>query len=432
MEKISAITLAIIFGGVLLHAPISVGMGVLFPEWHLVIKSWKEILMLGLIPLACITVTKRGMWKSLAGDWIFRLVVAYALLHGLLFIVSSYDFVQRLAGLAIDLRYILFFALVYVLVKAIPQYRSLFAYVGTAGAFLVVGFATLQFFLPPDILAHLGYSQQTIMPYLTVDRNPDYVRVNSTLRGPNPLGAYAGIVLALLVAAAVRLRDRLNSNTMLGGIILFVCSLVALWLSYSRSAAIGAAVAIGIVLGVTVLRKLSKKAWIISSVVLFALLGALLAGRDSSFVSNVLLHENPSGGSSVSSNDGHAESLRDGALRLVSQPFGAGIGSTGSASLSGPAPVIIENQFFFIAHEAGWLGIILFVAIFVAIMIRLWKKRADWLALGVFASGVGLSIIGILLPVWADDTVSVVWWGLAATVLAGGAYGRKTTKQKTA
>lgn len=432
MEKISAITLAIIFGGVLLHGPISVGMGVLFPEWHLVIKSWKEILMLGLIPLACITVTKRGMWKSLAGDWIFRLVVAYALLHGLLFTVSSYDFVQRLAGLAIDLRYILFFALVYVLVKAIPQYRSLFVYVGTAGAFLVVGFATLQFFLPPDILAHLGYSQQTIMPYLTVDRNPDYVRVNSTLRGPNPLGAYAGIVLALLVAAAVRLRDRLNSNTMLGGIILFVCSLVALWLSYSRSAAIGAAAAIGIVLGVTVLRKLSKKAWIISSVVLFALLGALLAGRDSSFVSNVLLHENPSGGSSVSSNDGHAESLRDGALRLVSQPFGAGIGSTGSASLSGPAPVIIENQFFFIAHEAGWLGIILFVAIFVAIMIRLWKKRADWLALGVFASGVGLSIIGILLPVWADDTVSVVWWGLAAIVLAGGAYGRKTTKQKTA
>jgi len=415
-----------------LHAPISVGMSILFPEWHLFIKSWKEILMLGLIPLACIVVAKRGMWKSLAGDWIFRLVVAYALLHGLLFTMSSHDLVQRLAGLAIDLRYILFFALVYVPVKAVPQYRSLFVYIGTAGAFLVVGFATLQFFLPPDILAHLGYGQQTIMPYLTVDRNPDYIRVNSTLRGPNPLGAYAGIVLALLVAAAIRLKNRLSSSMILGGTILFVCSLVALWLSYSRSAAIGAAAAVGIVLGATVLRKLSKKAWIISSVVLFALLGALVAGRDSSFVSNVLLHENPSGGSSVSSNDGHVESLRDGAMRLVVQPFGAGIGSTGSASLSGPAPVIIENQFFFIAHEAGWLGILLFMAIFVAIMIRLWKKRADWLALGVFASGVGLSVIGILLPVWADDTVSIVWWGLAAIVLAGGAYGRKTTKQKTA
>lgn len=415
-----------------MHAPISVGMSVLFPEWHLAIKSWKEILMLGLIPLACIIVAKREMWRSLANDWIFRLIVVYASLHGVLFLFSSYDFVQRLAGLAIDLRYLLFFALVYVLVKTIPQYRSLFVYVGIAGAFLVVGFATLQFFLPPDILAHLGYGKQTIMPYLTVDRNPDYVRVNSTLRGPNPLGAYAGMVLALLVAAAVRLRTRLSSNVIWSGAILFVCSLVALWLSYSRSAAIGGAVAVGIVLGVTILRKLSKKAWIISSVVLFALLGALLAGRESSFVSNVLLHENPSGGSSVSSNDGHAESLRDGAMRLFAQPFGAGIGSTGSASLSGPAPVIIENQFFFIAHETGWLGVGIFVVIFVLIMVRLWKKRADWLALGVFASGVGLSVIGMLLPVWADDTVSIVWWGLAAIVLAGGTYGRKTTKQKTA
>jgi hypothetical protein len=51
-------------------------------------------------------------------------------------------------------------------------------------------------------------------------------------------------------------------------------------------------------------------------------------------------------------------------------------------------------------------------------MIRLWQRRTDWLALGLFSSGIGLALIGLLLPVWVDDTVSIVWWGLAAVAIA--------------
>jgi hypothetical protein len=148
--------------------------------------------------------------------------------------------------------------------------------------------------------------------------------------------------------------------------------------------------------------------------------GGLIAGQNSTFVSNVLLHENPEGGSVVSSNDGHVESLVMGLTRMQQQPFGAGIGSTGSASLQGDAPTIIENQYLFIAHESGWLGFVLFLAVFVLIMVRLWKSRQDWLSLGVFASGVGMALIGLLLPVWADDTVAIIWWGLAAIALSKG------------
>jgi hypothetical protein len=36
------------------------------------------------------------------------------------------------------------------------------------------------------------------------------------------------------------------------------------------------------------------------------------------------------------------------------------------------------------------------------------------------ASGIGLALIGLLLPVWVDDTVSIVWWGLAAIATGGG------------
>ena len=105
----------------------------------------------------------------------------------------------------------------------------------------------------------------------------------------------------------------------------------------------------------------------------------------------------------------------------MAQPLGAGIGSTGSASLydDDEGGVIIENQYLYIAHETGWLGLALFVAIFGLIMVRLWRARDDWLALGAFASGVGMALIGLLLPVWADDTVAIVWWALAATALGG-------------
>ena len=139
--------------------------------------------------------------------------------------------------------------------------------------------------------------------------------------------------------------------------------------------------------------------------------------RNTSFISNIVLHENPNGGSSVNSNEGHLSSINDSFIQLMKQPLGAGIGSTGSASLLGKNAEIVENQYLFVAHEAGWLGLALFMFIFVSIMIRLWRLRDDWLALGIFASGVGLAIIGIFLPVWTDDTVSIIWWGLAAIAL---------------
>ena len=71
------------------------------------------------------------------------------------------------------------------------------------------------------------------------------------------------------------------------------------------------------------------------------------------------------------------------------------------------------------AHEVGWLGLIAFLALLGLVIRRLWQRRnSDSLALGLLASGVALSLIGILLPVWVDDTVSIVWWSLTAAVIA--------------
>lgn len=420
-EKMYMWLLVVIFAGIVVHAPLSVWLGSLWPENELVFKVWKELLMVLAMGLAIGMITRRQLWQELARDKIFWLVLAYAALHVVTVVFSDLNSSAITAGLAIDLRYIIFFSLVYVGLKAMPQYRQLLLSVAVIGAFLVVGFATLQLFLPRDILAYIGYSKDTtIAPYLTVDQNPDFVRVNSTLRGPNPLGAYAGMVLALITAATVRTKVWLNTKYRWAIIFLTIFSLVALWLSYSRSAWIGAAIGVGVVLAVTVARKLPRWSWVVMVGVVGALVGGLIVARDSSFISNVILHENPEGGSPISSNDQHAESLVFGMERLVAQPFGAGVGSTGSASFYTDSPVIIENQYLFVAHETGWLGLLLFIAIFVVIMARLWRGRKDWLALGVFAAGASLAAIGLLQPVWVDDTVSIIWWGLAAIALVGG------------
>lgn len=425
LEQIYAGIITVIFGGIILHAPLSVGLGTLFPDYNLLIKSWKELLMLGLAPMAIIIVSRRRLWRQLAKDWLFRLIIAYAALHILLITVLYQGASATAAGLAINLRYVLFFGLTYVLTRIVPQYHRRLVKIGMIGAAVVVGFATLQLFLPPDSLKYIGYSNDTIAPYLTVDKNPDYIRVNSTLRGPNPLGAYVVIVLSLLIAALVR--KKLQFAGKMHGIAvgsLTLCSLIALWISYSRSALIAGVASVGMVLVITIARQLSKRGWVISLVVVLALLSGLIIGQNSSFVSNVLLHDNPTTGAVVNSNDDHLTSLETGVDKMINQPFGAGVGSTGSASLHGSSPIIIENQYLFIAHEAGWLGLGLFMALFGLMMWRLWRGRQDWLSLGVFASGVGLALIGLLLPVWVDDTVAIVWWGLAAIALAKGeSYG---------
>lgn len=424
-EKLSVLLLAIVFAGIVVHAPLSVWLGSIWPENELFFKVWKELLMIFAAGLVAGMVSRRKMWPELAQDKVFWLIVAYAGLHFVLLFAFKLPMEATMAGLAIDLRYILFFGLMYVALKTLPHYRQLFLTIGVISAFIVVGFATLQLFLPRDILAYIGYSKETIAPYLTVDQNDNFVRVNSTLRGPNPLGAYAGMILAIITVVLVRTKAWLTVKYRWAIVILGVCSVVALWISYSRSAWIGAVVAIGLVLAATVARKLPRWSWIAVCGIVFALIGGLIVARDNTFISNVLLHENPEGGSAISSNDAHAESLAFGLERLVQQPLGAGIGSTGSASLYTENPVIIENQYLFIAHEAGWFGLALFLAIFIIIMARLWRKRKDWLALSVFASGVSFALIGLIQPVWVDDTVSIIWWGLAAIALVGGNDARK-------
>jgi O-antigen ligase len=430
LEKLFAWGLIVIFAGIVIHTPLSVWLGTIMPDYALLIKAWKEVIMLLLIPVAIILVTRHKLWQEFSRDWLFQLLIAYAVLHTVLAGIWWQGTAQTAAGLAIDLRYVLFFALIYTLLRIAPKYKNLLIKVAVGGAIVVLGFGTAQVFLPADMLSHIGYSDQTVKPFQLVDENPEYIRVNSTLRGPNPLGAYATTALIILSAFVLGQKRRLqHTHTRVLVSVLAIGGIASLWLSYSRSAILAALVGLGVVSVWAGHKKITRTTLLIGGIFIVLAGIGLFASWNSPFIQNVIFHDNPTTGAAVTSNDDHLTSLKVGGDRLAAQPLGAGIGSTGSASLLGSDGVIIESQYLFIAHEAGWLGLLLYVCIFVVLMWRLLQRRRDWLALGVFASGIALGLIGLLLPVWVDDTVSVIWWGLAALAISGKVtHGRQSSK----
>lgn len=422
-EQIAQWLLLIILVGVTIHTPVMVYVQANWPTYDVVIKAWKEVLLGAVLVLLAWSVTRRGMWRQVARDRLLWLVAAIGAWHiGLLLALDNSAAAEQ-AGLLIDVRFYLIFAEVYVLLRYLEVKRRSFMMAAAVGAAIVLGIGLLQAtVLPKDILAHIGYSETTILPYQMVDMNPDYVRINSTLRGPNPVGAFMVIVIGMLSAwLAVRYKQLCTEYrlTAIGGLVL---SAAVLYASHSRSAWLAAAVVVG--LSVWVVSSRRVRYWASGLAVAGVMLGGgvLYAYRDAPVVAQVFFHEDPAGGSAAKSNGDHVDSLEQGFAAVSDAPLGEGVGSTGSASLLSDKPKIIENQYLFMAHESGWLGLLLQLTLFGVVLARLWRARSHWLALAGLASGIGLGLIGLLLPVWVDDAVSLYWW-----VLAGLAIGSSGT-----
>lgn len=423
LERLIIVLLAVVLVGLAFHTPVTVWIESQWPAYELLAKAWKELVLGVVAVLLAMYVWRRGVLGELLRDRLVQGVIAIALLHIVLVIAFDNAYVSELSGVLIDLRYYLFFIELYVVARYISWSRRKLLWASGVGVAIVIGFGLLQAtVLPHDVLAPLGYSDATIKPYLTVDLNDAYVRINSTLRGPNPVGAFAVMTLALLAAWTLRHRWRLGTwwaRVAVGAA--FLAMLVVLWASHSRSAWLAVVAAISAGLMVILPRRAALTSVAAIVVVGGIVLAGLFAFRDNPTISNLFFHSNPTGGSAHKSDDGHLESLEYGVVATLESPGGSGIGSTGSASLHSDSPTIVENQYFFFAHESGWLGLVLQLVLFVMVLVGLWRARQDWLSLGLLASGVGLALIGILQPVWADDVVSLYWWGLAGLALGSSA-----------
>lgn len=417
-------------GGILLIAPFYAPLTVVGASQlhHFdLLRIWKEVALTGLgLTTLYFLLTNIKQTKLIIKERLFQLVLVYSLLLVAIAILDvSSGRVSTPAviyGLMIDLRLVGFFMVVYLAFKT-KQLNQSFAWWKflLIPAVIVVVFGLLQMLvLPKDVLSHIGYSKATIVPYQTVDNNPDFVRVQSSLRGPNPLGAYLVVVVSTLGALIIAGRRTQHRNLLL---IFLTSCLVLLFGTYSRSAYLGTLLAL-ITLFVI---QIKKPRWLNQKIIVGLILSAIIAIavtlsvlKKNYIIDTVFLHSNSKSSSPESSNSQRQKALLGASQDVISHPLGGGVGSAGPASLRNTKHLakISENYYLQVGQEVGWLGMVLFSAITIVVGVRLYKLRRTVLGAALISSLLGLTLVNMLSHAWADDTLAYVWWGLAGIALA--------------
>jgi hypothetical protein len=164
-------------------------------------RIWKELILVAVFPVILWVAWKSPKAKDwLVHSWIVRLYLFYALLHLVLGVLALHrhgvNQVAFVYAMLTNLRFVGFFIICYILAASNDFLKKNWRIILLAPAAIVVVFGIAQrFFLPYDFLKHFGYGPDTIPAYQTVDSNIDYRRIQSTLRGANPLGAYLVLVI---------------------------------------------------------------------------------------------------------------------------------------------------------------------------------------------------------------------------------------------
>jgi len=404
------------------HALLTIWASSLVGHYTL-LRLWDDGLLLVLFGIACWWLVREAALRH----WFFRsllvrLILAYAGLTLLMAAVSyaKHDVTPKALGygLLVNLRFLAWFLGVLLAAQRSPLLKRYWPRLVIIPAAIVVVFAVLQYtVLPHDWLAHVGYNAATtIAPIETINHNAHYIRVQSTLRGANPLGAYLVVVLSTLGVLILRGQRRV----LCAG--LAAVSLAALYASGSRSAWLGTLLSLATI-GWLQLRSRRARFIFAAAGVGLALLaaGAFLVLKNNAGLENAVLHTQNHSASAVSSNQAHANALQSGVEDTLHQPFGDGPGTAGPASeYNGDhAPRIAENYYLQVAEEVGWLGLAVFISILGLVGMELYQQVArSRLALVLFGSLIGLAFVNFLSHAWADDSLAYLWWGLAGVALS--------------
>jgi hypothetical protein len=389
-----------------------------YTAWRL----WDEVLLAVGALLGIVLCFYDKLWNDIKKIHVFWLIAAYALLQIILGVVAwvKHDVTSKALGygLTVDIRFLLFFGLCVIVAARTSWLKNHWRQILLIPAALVVIFGLLQFFvLPYDFLRHFGYSASTIFPYETINHNLNYIRVMSTARGANPLGAYLVIVicaLAALILKAKARRPRIVYSVLAFG------SIITLFLTYSRSAWVGAALGVIIVIILSI-KSAKTRYWLVATLAALAIItgGGALSLRHNVRFENIFTHTQAHSAVKTTSDQGHVSALKSGLRDVLHQPLGRGPGTAGPASIYNNQPArIAENYFVQIAQEVGWLGVVLLILIMWLAGKGLWLHRQNPLALALLAALIGITFVNLLSHAWVDDTLAYLWWGLAGIALA--------------
>jgi hypothetical protein len=399
------------------HAFFSVWLGSL-TGYQTIIQAWKEVLLLALGVLGALLVWRDPGTRRRLSGWPVRLIALFAIIALLVTAFARPPFTAMLFGVKTDLEF--FVAFILAVLVATPRLVRTLVTVILASASVVVGFGLLQaYVLPAEFLTQFGYGPSTIPPYLKLDPAIDDLRFSSTLGGPNQLGTY--LILPIVLAAVVALRRR-----QWWWLLLSVAGTVVLFHTHSRSAWIGAVVAVVVATILLVPRRHRLLAFLgIGAAATAAAAYVTQALGQGGKLQYFLLHSNVKWHDEGGSDFTHIESLNSGIAAIITNPLGHGLGSAGPAFFHTGQGRIIEDFYLQVGYETGLAGGLIFILIILATARELAARAARHdLALAAFAALAGISVVAIVLPSWADSSTALIFWTAAGSVIGLGREGK--------
>lgn len=298
--------------------------------------------------------------------------------------------------------------------------------------------------------------------YGTVDTKPVY-RAVSTLMNPLLLSFYAVTVSSLALALFVfwrKLSHKLWTLAVAAGL------LNALLLSYTRSAWIGAALAVAALIALALLKRLRPAPG--KNLLLYGLIIAAVVACDfipwNSLPLPFVSGDNGLGQAggvfgSISSytsatlkgrdgtSDYHVKSLLDIGVNqlLLKHPLGAGLGMEGTVAnhyiadgtIKNPLPWV-ESYYFVIAGQLGVLGLLLFLALLATTvwdLLQQWRRASlssqMWqtaLSVAGLTTLLGVGVASITLPNWSDSAISWTLWAIIGLAFSPAAHAPNQTQ----
>lgn len=377
-------------------------------------QAWKEILLVGMSLVALVYVIKDSNLRQFIFSYTpNRLIALYIFLHVALTLILRPGWNIAAFGLKTNLGFLVLFVLAQI--AAYQHKRQAIAQtlerIIIAGGITVGVIGLLQVtLLPSDILRHFGYGAGTIQPFLTVSENQG-LRILSTLGGPNQLGQYLILPLAVLLAAGLK-------HFRWWMLAAALPMLISLWFSYSRSAWLGLLLAVVVILA----RRLRLRTVILSSVVVAIVVGGLAVasfyGSNSSF-KRVIFHASTEPGQHDSNSD-HIIAIGRSVRAIGANPLGYGPGTSGPASIRDKTRTgfIGENYYLQLGIEVGVVGLIIFLMITILVGLGLWHTATQLpLAAGLLGTLAAVSLINVVLHGWTDSSIALLWWGSAGAII---------------
>lgn len=402
-------------------------------------RIWKELLIFGLaLASIFLLINDKPLTTKLFHSKLFQSIGLYVFISLLRtffgYQTNTLNIEQILYGLIAGLRFLTFFTITWIVANKSHCLEKYWLAAVITPATIVVIFGLLQqTVLDRNFLSHFGYGDKTIPAFQSIDSKPEYVRVQSFLRGANPLGAY----LSFIVIVIIDCWHRVKTNR-IGLSFLLMASLIVLFFTFSRSAWAGIVVSF---VAWTLLEsknpKTSRRIILMGSAGLIIGLSVIYGLRNNNYVQNTFFHTDESSQSIQSSNAARTSAMGNGVRDVINNPLGQGLGSAGPASARGEKPKIAENYYIQIAQETGVFGLIIFISIITLVVKDLYKKRDQDLPRIMLASLSGLIFINFVSHAWVDDTLSLLWWGLAGIAVAqsvtikGNRHGKQTKSEET-